>query len=217
MFVKRRMTKKVITIGKDEPLLEAKMRMNRRRVNQLPVMDGDKLVGIISKRDIQSATIPLIMLGEETEKKIRQILETTPVEKIMVKNPVTAHVTDTLEDAVILMHDHRVNSLPVLDNEGKLVGIITKTDILEAFMEALGVNEVSQRLEVIVEDRPGALAEVVNTIKEFNVNLISVMTTPLKEKKKRVVYLRVATLNVIPIKKALSQKGIYVLEAWEEE
>lgn len=217
MFVKRRMTKKVITIGKDEPLLEAKMRMNRRRVNQLPVMDGDKLVGIISKRDIQSATIPLIMLGEETEKKIRQILETTPVEKIMVKNPVTAHVTDTLEDAVILMHDHRVNSLPVLDNEGKLVGIITKTDILEAFMEALGVNEVSQRLEVIVEDRPGALAEVVNTIKKFNVNLISVMTTPLKEKKKRVVYLRVATLNVIPIKKALSQKGIYVLEAWEEE
>ncbi len=210
------MTKNVITINKNETLMEAKSRMNRCKVNQLPVMDGEKLVGIISKRDIQSATTPLIMLGKEHESEIREILETTPVEKIMVRNPVVAHVNDTLEDAVILMHDQRVNSLPVLDNEGKLVGIITKTDILKAFIEALGVNEVSQRLEVVVDDKPGALAEVVNIIKQFNVNLISVMTTPLREKRARVVYLRVATLNTIPIKNALKEKGIKILEAWDE-
>ncbi len=214
MFVYRRMKKKVITIRGSETLLEAKLKMKRHKINQLPVTKGKKLVGIISKRDIQAATIPILLLDETEEGKIRKLLETTKVEKLMTKSPVVATVSDTLEDAVIMLHNYRVNSLPVLDENEELVGIITKTDILEAFMEALGVHEISHRLEVVIDDKPGALADVVNIIKEFNTNLISVMTTPYSEKGKRIVYIRVATLNMVPIKEALRHKGISILESW---
>ena len=214
MFVHRRMKKRVITIGTTNSLLEAKLTMKHHKINQLPVTEGKKLVGIISKRDIQGATMPLILLEELPEGKIRSLLESTMVEKLMAKEPVTAMISDTLEDAVIMIHDYRINSLPVLDEEGSLCGIITKTDILKAFMEAMGVNEISHRIEVVVNDKPGALAEVVNTIKEFNSNLISVMTTPYSEKGKRIVYIRIATLNVNPIKEALRKKGITILESW---
>jgi acetoin utilization protein AcuB len=206
------MKKSVVTISKDNTLIEAKGKMRKHEVNQLPVMDGDKLIGIISKRDIQSATMPLILLGEKEEGKIRKILETTRVTKLMTQNPIVANVNDTLEDAVILLHDYRVNSLPVLTDEGKLVGIISKTDVLDAFIEALGVNEVSQRLEVVIDDEPGKLAEVVNTVKKFKTKLISIMTTPHPSGGKRIIYLRVASLNVLPIKKALEERGIEILD-----
>jgi len=215
MFVYRRMKKRVLTIGRNETLLEAKLKMKRHKINQLPVTEGKKLVGIISKRDIQAATMPILLLDEKEEVKIRTLLAKTKVEKLMTKSPVVATVSDTLEDAVIMLHDYRVNSLPVLDEEGNLVGIITKTDILEAFMEALGVQEISHRLEVVVDDKPGALADVVNTIKEFKTNLISIMTTPYSEKGKRIVYIRIATLNVVPIKEALRARGITILESWK--
>lgn len=212
MFVRRRMKRSVVTVNKDNSLIEAKGKMVRHGVNQLPVMDGDIIVGIISKRDIDSAMMPLILLGEKEEGKIREILEATKVTKLMTKNPVVVNVNDTLEDAVILIHDHRVGSLPVLTDEGKLAGIISKTDVLEAFIEALGVNEVSQRLEVVVDDKPGTLAEVINIIKQFKTNLISLMTTPHPLGGKRIVYLRVASLNVLPIKKALEEQGIEILD-----
>lgn len=212
MFVRRRMKKDVVTINKDGTLSEAKGMMRKHGINQLPVMDADKIIGIISKRDIQAATMPLLLLDEMEEGKIRESLATTSVTKLMTKNPIVANVNDTLEDAVILMHDYKINSLPVLTDEGNLVGIISKTDILEAFIEALGVKEASQRMEVVVADEPGALAEVVNTIKQCNTNLISFMTTPHPSGKKRIVYLRVATINILPIKEALEKKGIEILD-----
>ncbi len=212
MFVRRRMKKDVVTISKDGTLSEAKGMMRKHGINQLPVMDADKIIGIISKRDIQAATMPLLLLDEMEEGKIRESLATTSVTKLMTKNPIVANVNDTLEDAVILMHDYKINSLPVLTDEGNLVGIISKTDILEAFIEALGVKEASQRMEVVVADEPGALAEVVNTIKQCNTNLISFMTTPHPSGKKRIVYLRVATINILPIKEALEKKGIEILD-----
>ncbi|NIS75572.1 MAG: CBS domain-containing protein [Deltaproteobacteria bacterium] len=212
MFVRRRMKKDVVTISKDGTLSEAKGMMRKHGINQLPVMDADKIIGIISKRDIQAATMPLLLLDEMEEGKIRESLAITSVTKLMTKNPIVANVNDTLEDAVILMHDYKINSLPVLTDEGNLVGIISKTDILEAFIEALGVKEASQRMEVVVADEPGALAEVVNTIKQSNTNLISFMTTPHPSGKKRIVYLRVATINILPIKEALEKKGIEILD-----
>lgn len=212
MFVRRRMKKDVVTISKNGTLSEAKGMMRKHGINQLPVMDADKIIGIISKRDIQAATMPLLLLDEMEEGKIRESLATTSVTKLMTKNPIVANVNDTLEDAVILMHDYKINSLPVLTDEGNLVGIISKTDILEAFIEALGVKEASQRMEVVVADEPGALAEVVNTIKQCNTNLISFMTTPHPSGKKRIVYLRVATINILPIKEALEKKGIEILD-----
>ena len=71
-------------------------------------------------------------------------MKSTPVERVMTRKVITATLNDTLEDAIVLLHDFRVNALPVVDAAGKIAGIITRTDVLEAFIEALGVGEVGE-------------------------------------------------------------------------
>ena len=115
-------------------------------------------------------------------------------------------------DAIVLLHDFRINALPVVDDNGRVAGIITRTDILKAFIEALGVGEISSRLEVLVPDVPGALVELVTIIKTFHVNITSILTTGTTEPEKRAVFFRLATLNVGPIRKAIQEAGYQILD-----
>jgi acetoin utilization protein AcuB len=130
----------------------------------------------------------------------------------MTRKVVTATLTDTLEDAIVLLHDFRVNALPVVDAAGKVAGIITRTDVMEAFIDALGVGEVSSRLEVVVPDRPGTLAQLAAIIGSFHVNITSVLSTPHVEVGKRANFFRVATLNIGPIRKAIQEAGFEILD-----
>lgn len=213
MFVVRRMHSNVVTVSPSDSLLEARERMRGHNVHQLPVTgENGKLVGILSKHDIREATLPVALLHGPTAKEAEDLLRETPVAKVMTRRVVTATLMDTLEDAIVLMHDFRVNALPVLDEQGKVVGIISRSDALKAFIEALGVGEVSSRLEVVVPDRPGGLAQVVSIVKAFNVNITSILTTGHAEEGKRAIFFRVATLNIVPIKKAIQEAGFRILD-----
>lgn len=213
MFVTRRMRRDVATISPSDSLLEARSRMRSHNVRQLPVVGEDnQLVGIVSDRDLREATLPVGLLPGSSEKEMEEILATTPVEKVMTRRVVTATLNDSLEDAVVLLHDYKINALPVVDDRGRVAGIITKTDVLKAFIEALGVGEISGRLGVVVPDSPGALAGVVTIIKNFHVNITSVLTTGITEPEKRAVFFRIATLNLAPIRKALRDAGYRILE-----
>jgi acetoin utilization protein AcuB len=213
MFVIRRMQRNVITISPNASLFEARERMRRHSIPQLPVTEENgKLIGILSNRDIREATLPVALLRGATEKEAEDLLKETIVEKVMTRKVVTATLADTLEDAIVLLHDFRVNSLPVLDREGQVAGIISRADVLKAFIEVLGVGEISSRLEVVVPDMPGGLAQIVSIIKEFNVNITSVLTTGYSEERKRAIFFRVATLNVTPLKKAIQEAGFQILD-----
>jgi acetoin utilization protein AcuB len=130
----------------------------------------------------------------------------------MTRKVVTATLTDTLEDAIVLLHDFNVNALPVVDAEGKVAGIITRMNVLEAFIDVLGVGEVSSRLEVVVPDRPGTLAQLVAIISSFHVNITSVLATGHVVEGKRANFFRIAALNVAPIKKAIEEAGFEILD-----
>ncbi len=213
MFVVRRMQRNVLTISPSASLYQARESMQSHNVHQLPVTrKGGKLVGILSNRDIRQATLPVAIFHGATGKEAKDLLLQTPVKKVMTRKVVTATITDTIEDAAVLLHDFRVNALPVVDAEGKVAGIITRTDVLKAFIEVLGVGEVSSRLEVVVPDRPGGLAKIVTIIKGFNVNITSVLTTGHVEEGKRAIFFRVATQNVVPLKKAIRQAGFRILD-----
>ena len=213
MFVVRRMQRNVVTISPTASLFEAREQMRRRNIHQLPVTgENDKLLGILSNRDIREATLPVALLRGATEKEAEDLLKETLVEKVMTRKVVTATLSDTLEDALVLLHDFRVNSLPVLDDRGRAVGIISRTDVLKAFIDVLGIGEISSRLEVVVPDRPGGLAQIISIIKEFNVNIASVLTTGHAVEGKRAIFFRVATLNVAPLKKAIEEAGFRILD-----
>jgi len=213
MFVVRRMQRNVVTVSPDASLFEARERMRGRNVHQLPVTIGNgDLVGILSNRDIREASLPVALIRGATEKDAEDLLRRTPVEKVMTRKVVTATLDDTLEDALVLLHDFRVNSLPVVDGKGRVAGIISRTDVLKAFIDVLGVGEVSSRLEVVVPDRPGGLAQVMTIIKGFNVNITSVLTTGAPEEGKRAVFFRVATQNLVPLKQAIHDAGFRILD-----
>lgn len=213
MFVSRRMQRNVVTVSPGDCLKEARERMRGRNVHQLPVTsESGKLVGIVSDRDIREATLPASLLPGNPLEELDRILRETPVEKIMARKVVTATLHDALEDAIVLLHDFRVNALPVVDDRGRVAGIITRGDVLQAFIEALGVGEISSRLEVLVPDKPGALADIVAVIKSFHVNITSVLTTGHTDAGTRAVFFRINTLNVGPIRKALEEAGVRILD-----
>jgi acetoin utilization protein AcuB len=212
MFITRRMQRAVATISPSASLQEALRLMRAQNVRQLPVTgEGNKLVGILSDRDIREATLPVGLLPGSSEKEMEEMLASTTVEKVMTRKVATATVNDSLEDAIVLLHDFRVNALPVVDDEGTVAGIITRTDVLKAFIEALGIGEISSRLEVVVPDVPGSLAEVMTIIKSFHVNVTSVLTTGHTEPGTRAVFFRIATLNVGPIRDAIREAGYRIL------
>lgn len=212
MFITRRMQRAVATISPSASLQEARRLMRGQNVRQLPVTgEGNKLVGILSDRDIREATLPVGLLPGSSEKEMEEMLASTTVEKVMTRKVATATVNDSLEDAIVLLHDFRVNALPVVDDEGTVAGIITRTDVLKAFIEALGIGEISSRLEVVVPDVPGSLAEVMTIIKSFHVNVTSVLTTGHTEPGTRAVFFRIATLHVEPIRKAIQKAGYHIL------
>ena len=212
MFVTRRMQRNVSTIAPSASLEEARRLMREKSVRQLPVTDEDgKLVGMVSDRDIREAMLPVGLLPGSSEKEMEKILADTPVEKVMTRKVVAATVNDSLEDAIVLLHDFQVNALPVLDDKGRVAGIITRTDVLNAFIEALGIGEISSRLEVVVPDVPGSLAEVMTIIKSFHVNVTSVLTTGHPEPGTLAVFFRIATLHVGPVRKAIQEAGYRIL------
>ena len=213
MFVARRMKKSIVTVTPSSSLFDAQSRMRGQTVRQIPVVSEDgTLQGIVSDRDIRAAVLPAGLVPGFTAEAAEKFLKSTPVERVMTRKVVTATLTDTLEDAIVLLHDFRVNALPVVDAAGKVAGIITRTDVLEAFIDALGVGEVSSRLEVVVPDRPGTLAQLATIIGSFRVNITSVLSTRHVEPGMRANFFRVATLNVGPIRKAIEEAGFEILD-----
>lgn len=213
MFVTRRMQRNVAAIAPSASLEEARRLMREKSVRQLPVNDGDgKLVGMVSDRDIREAMLPVGLLPGSSEKEMEKILADTPVEKVMTRKVVAATHNDSLEDAIVLLHDFHVNALPVVNDEGRVAGIITRTDVLKAFIEALGIGEISSRLEVVVPDVPGSLVGVMTIIKSFHVNITSILTTGHTEPGTRAVFFRIATLHVGPIREALQEAGYRILD-----
>jgi acetoin utilization protein AcuB len=99
------------------------------------------------------------------------LLSKTKVEQVMTKKVVTVSPDDLLEVAALKMRDNNVGGLPVVEN-GKVVGIITESNIFDAFIEIMGFREQGSRISILIqEDRPGVLAEMAKTIAACNINI----------------------------------------------
>src|SRR5690606_5332414 len=132
----------------------------KHRVRHLPVVlaNGD-LVGILSDRDIRLA-MPSPLTTADAERA--DFLDRTAIGGIMSRDVIAIASDDTVEDAAKLLFRHRIGALPVVDVQQQLVGLITETDVLHAFVRLLGVAQPSSRIEVSLEDRPGELGRALS-------------------------------------------------------
>ena len=210
MLVRKKMHKDLVSITKDERMTVAKKIMKEKNIRHLPVVDGKKLVGLVTNMDIRKAEA-----SPATSLEIRELhylLDKITVGEIMTRNVITISPDISIEEATTLLHDNKIGCLPVVE-DGNLVGMITENDVMEILIEVMGMKEKGSRLEVVVDDKPGALADITRIIKEHNVNITSVVTDIADEPGKRLVVFKLKTFYFEPIKKALEGAGFPVLYA----
>lgn len=179
MYIGRIMHTNLITVSPGATLVEARKLLESKRIDHLLVVnDSGKLVGLLSDRDLkQYWASPANTLSAH---ELGYLLEKILVKMIMVKTVLTITTETTIERAAHIMQTNNINSLPVMEN-GELVGIITSTDVMGVLLDAIGMNEESVRICVLVSDRIGTIAEVSALLRDLNINIESMITWPLRD------------------------------------
>ena len=212
MFVSKSMTKKVITINKDADIFEAKEKMAEHRIRHIPVVTKDHhLIGIVSDRDIRSA-MPSKPLSDYNSKKIKDKVARLKIKDIMTIDPVTISPLHTVQDALVLMQNTRVGAFPVVDEQGKLRGIISVRDLLRAFINVMGMEDPGTLLCIIVEEKLGQMKKIIDAITEEHISLGSVMVARYWDEEKRAVFPYLLTQNITSLKKKFQKMGYEVLD-----
>ena len=130
------MSKNLKKAHSKQTLGEVNQMMAESKIHHLLVVDdADKLIGVVSDRDIKKFISPFVGSKRETEQDKATLL--IKVENIMVKNVITCRPEDTIKTIVELMLQKIIHSTPVVDDSGKLVGLVTSTDLLKLFLTSL--------------------------------------------------------------------------------
>lgn len=211
MFVRDCMTRDPVTVRPDSDPLAAVALLKCGRFRRLPIVDeGGKLVGIVAQNDLE------VFLSTAGSPGV--IKRQHRVEQVMSHNVVTVPPGCPLEEAASLMVKHKIGSLPVVADEGQLVGIITETDILQQFATVLGGGTNSLRLTVQVPDIPGQLAQLSGRIAQVDGNISSVVAHGAERPERINITLRVEGASRDEVLEAISgQAGLEVLHVWSGE
>lgn len=131
------MTEAVLAVEVYDSISVARQLMAKHRINQLPVLENDQLLGIVTDRDIRDAYPTSMLIGQT--KEIDKFAASYTVEEVMTHNVFTVEPETPLATAVALLRHHRIGSLPVVRGK-QLVGIITRSDILDFVLSGAGID-----------------------------------------------------------------------------
>jgi acetoin utilization protein AcuB len=202
MFVKDWMVKDVITIDENDTILDAVHLMKEHKIRRLPVLKKGKLTGIITEKDIKAFSPSKASSLDIYE--MHSVLAKATVKDAMTTDVTTVHPDNPIERAALILRDGRFGGLPVVDDKGNLVGIISAVDVFEVFVEAMGMRTPGSRICIELGDRPGAIADMTSIIKAEGINIVSLATFYPKENKSiRTVVYRVSSDNQDSIDRAI--------------
>ncbi|HPF43609.1 MAG TPA: CBS and ACT domain-containing protein [Syntrophomonadaceae bacterium] len=211
MKVKDRMTTGVKTVQLETSVAEAFRMMKDNNIRRLPVLEKDKLVGIITLTDLNQAspsTATTLSIHE-----LNYLLAKTKIKDILPKkqNVFTVSPENYIETAAKIMRQNKISGLPVIEN-GKLVGIVTETDIFDALIDILGVKKAHSRIDLYVRERPGTLAEITSMIAENGINILNTVVYYEDKKDRYKIILRLESLENDELIKKFAAKG-YEIES----
>lgn len=180
MAVKDFMTRKVVYISPDTTVAHAADIIREQGLHRLPVIENDKLVGLVTEGTIAEASP-----SKATSLSIYEmnyLLNKTKIKDVMIRKVITVSQYASLEDATYLMLKNKVGILPVVDNE-QVYGVITDRDIFKAFLEVSGYGEEGVRVRFVTEDEVGVLEHIVHLLVEENLNISNAVNIPRKDGK----------------------------------
>lgn len=214
MLVKNRMTSPAMTVTPETSFQDALKLMRDHKFRRIPVVDHEgKLVGIVSERDLLHASpSPATSLSVW---EVNYLLWKLKVADIMTHHVITIAPDAPIEDAANLMVTRKIGGLPVVDNAGYVVGVITETDIFKAFAELMGSGEKGLRLTLQVPSGSGTLARLSQAIYEAGGIIVSVGSLDKESDGMRELIVKVRGVGRDQLVKALEALGDHVIDARE--
>ncbi len=211
MIAEEVMVKKVITIKGNDTLDTAQGLMVENSIRHLPVVDGTKLIGILTESDIRGAFLSEIHLKSDTAPKLDP--KTMKVKNHMTPDPLTVLPEINIEDAALLIYENKIGCLPVV-RDNKMVGIISIMDLLGLFIDMMGIIHSSSRIDVVMGKDSKNFDAVSGIFHDHGINIISVGMSPFnKSKNKRVYLFRLDLCDTKPLVKAIEEAGFKVKSA----
>jgi len=179
----------LIVVSPKDTVESAIQIMQQHSIRHLPVVEDNRLVGLVTESSLRPYLSP---------EKLK-----LPLREVMIINPITIDPEASIDEAARLIYKYKIGGLPVV-SQGKLVGIITITDILEAFIELMGILKASSRLDIIPkEDNLNSALEV---IKRGGAKIISIGMDITSEGEK-IYFIRVEKTNLEKIALELEAEG----------
>ncbi len=216
MYVGTVMRTDLTTVAPETSLVAAQETLEKQKINHLLIVDGEnELLGIVSDRDLKKSWASSATTLSKNE--LIYLLDQVTVADIMTKKTLTITSSTTIERAALLMNQHRINALPVLEGD-ELVGIITSRDVMRVLLEAVGLETDSSRLTILVKDRIGVISDISQSLRAEGINIRSLFTWP--EKTHPGVYYLVVRVPAADGDKAtvcLEKEGFKVLTTYTQD
>jgi acetoin utilization protein AcuB len=204
MLVRDIMRSPAVSVSADTTLEDAYRTMREKGIRHLLVVEEGQLSGVITDRDLRLATSSLAP---------SPFAPGSRVSGVMSRRPQTAHPSDPVEDAARIMRGRKIGCLPVIE-DGRLIGIVTGLDLLDALIRMTGVDKPSGRLEVRLTDQPGELSRLASFLGQRGLNIHSILSYPEGPSSVRTV-LRIGSIETRLLAPELRKAGFDVL--WPPE
>ena len=208
MRIRDLMSTNVATITEDTSIHDAKKIMDAHKIRRLPVMKKDKLVGLVTKHTLLEASpSPATSLSIH---ELHYLLAKMTVKDIMVKKPYTISPDMPPEEALQLGQEMGYGAFPVVEG-GRLVGMVTESDIVRLMTRVLGVREKGKRIDIKGSKNFGDMKRIMEILDEHKIILLSMMTLPPEhEDDDWLVVLRLKSGDAEPIARELTSSGFTV-------
>lgn len=208
MKIKNWMTSNPITVKPNTPVMEASKIMKEHGIRRLPVVKGDKVVGIVTHRNLLEASPSAATTLSIHE--LNYIIAKLEVGEVMHKDPICVSPEDSVIEVMTLGHKKGIGAFPVVD-KGRLVGIVTETEIFRAMMHLFGGEEEGDSFVVLanvrLRERVGAMSRIASIIEGLNVPVIAVFSLPHRRSEGNRLYIRVHAKDLEQVKNALGEAG----------
>ena len=205
MLARDYMTKGVLTIHPEDFLIDVRKAMQEQGLRHIPVVENDKLVGIVSLNTIRDA-VP----SKATDLSIHEIhylLSKMRIKDVMKKKVITCGLDDHIEDVAKVMQEKRIGAVPVVER-GKLQGILTNDDMFHILMKILGMDTPGYRITLEMERGGGELlVDIVKAVKTRGKFIKSLLSVESPHPGRQTVILHLDESDMSEVVQALKDEG----------
>lgn len=207
MTVAKWMSRELISVDQDDPVSLAFELLLTNNIRHLPVLCKKKLVGIVTDHDLNEALVPSD--PSASRRSMYRTIKDIKVKQVMTPNPITILRETPIQEAAKLFLERRIDCLPVKGPRQKLVGILTSTDILKAFLEFTQILRGTERVDVVME--ANQYENILQLFAEKGISVISIGITSDNDLDRTVFSFRIKEFDLKKLTKLLQSKGYSVL------